>query len=76
MIFTMPPRGKQTKQQPPTTQQRRKKDQSTIDTVTDTNIAETTDSTTSVHQIDHNEQHQSDEDDNTSDATRGHAHSS
>jgi len=63
----MPPRGKQTKQQAPTTQQRRQKTQSTIDTVTDTNIAETTDPTISLCQTDHDKQHLSDEDNNTSD---------
>ena len=43
------------------------KEWSTIDTVTDTKIAETTDSTTYLHQIDHDKQHHSDEDNNTSD---------
>ena len=43
------------------------KEQSTIDTVSDTNIAETTDLTTYLCQIDHDKQHQSDEDNNTSD---------
>jgi len=55
------------KQKAPTRQQRRQKTQSTIDTVTDTNIAEMADPTISLCQTDHDKQHLSDEDNNTSD---------